>query len=352
MCHTNRSGWRRLAGAGVAWGLVALVAPAGAVPSGDDVVIGSVSGTVVALVTDFGSAPPGVEVGDPWQGTFQYPLVPSFASDVANGRDYRFPRGALRFAVEIGNHSWVLESDIDDGVTLIESGSEDRYEVRVAGTTYVAFPGSLGDDTFTGVYSIDLELVDDAPPFDLLQGLDLPTGAGDLDPAAATSLTVEVFTLDVLLDDEWTMILAVDQLALEPRKIARYCQTGPNSSGFAAHVGVQGSTSVSANAAILTATGSPAATSGQFFYGPDQSSQPFGNGTLCIDPPGGIYRLNPPVVTTVFGSAMYALDFDLLPAAAAIVPGSTWNFQFWFRDPGAGGADFDLSDAMNVLFTP
>jgi hypothetical protein len=31
-------------------------------------------------------------------------------------------------------------------------------------------------------------------------------------------------------------------------------------------------------------------------------------------------------------------------------PGSSWNFQFWYRDPQAGGARFNLSNALHVDF--
>jgi hypothetical protein len=37
-------------------------------------------------------------------------------------------------------------------------------------------------------------------------------------------------------------------------------------------------------------------------------------------------------------------------AAGQITAGSTWNFQFWFRDPVAGGASFNLSDGLEVTF--
>jgi hypothetical protein len=32
--------------------------------------------------------------------------------------------------------------------------------------------------------------------------------------------------------------------------------------------------------------------------------------------------------------------------------GDTVNFQFWFRDPAAGGAAFNLSDALEVNWCP
>ena len=51
-----------------------------------------------------------------------------------------------------------------------------------------------------------------------------------------------------------------------------------------------------------------------------------------------------------------ALDFTAPPTNAGggqINPGSTWNFQFWFRDPmGPGGNGFNLSDGLQVDFCP
>ena len=35
-----------------------------------------------------------------------------------------------------------------------------------------------------------------------------------------------------------------------------------------------------------------------------------------------------------------------------ILPGSTWNTQFWYRDPAFGGAGFNLSDGLGVTFAP
>ena len=35
-----------------------------------------------------------------------------------------------------------------------------------------------------------------------------------------------------------------------------------------------------------------------------------------------------------------------------IVDGMEFNFQFWFRDPPAGGANFNLSDALSIQFCP
>ena len=37
--------------------------------------------------------------------------------------------------------------------------------------------------------------------------------------------------------------------------------------------------------------------------------------------------------------------------AGQITSGSKWYFQFWVRDPAAGGAGFKLSDALEVHFS-
>ena len=36
-----------------------------------------------------------------------------------------------------------------------------------------------------------------------------------------------------------------------------------------------------------------------------------------------------------------------------ITVGSSWNFQFWYRDPaGPGGTGFNLSDGLHAIFCP
>ena len=42
----------------------------------------------------------------------------------------------------------------------------------------------------------------------------------------------------------------------------------------------------------------------------------------------------------------------LSAGGGAITAGSTWNFQFWYRDPQGGPNGFNLSDGMRVTFCP
>jgi hypothetical protein len=88
-----------------------------------------------------------------------------------------------------------------------------------------------------------------------------------------------------------------------------------------------------------------------FFYGSDQVEVPFGDGFLCVG--GHAFRLNPPLQVDAAGRVQRAIDLNA-PAEpdAAILPGSTWNFQLWYRDTAAGGAGFNFTDGLRVTFCP
>ncbi len=127
----------------------------------------------------------------------------------------------------------------------------------------------------------------------------------------------------------------------------RYCQGAPNSVGPGAMILATGSTSVAA--ADLTLTSAPVPDQPSiFFYAPNQVNLSFGNGFLCAA--GGAANL--PVVFGSGNAATHVIDFNALPAAGPINAGDTWNFQHWYRDPAAGGAYVNTSDAVSILFTP
>jgi hypothetical protein len=57
------------------------------------------------------------------------------------------------------------------------------------------------------------------------------------------------------------------------------------------------------------------------------------------------------IVTDSFGDGSYEFDFtDPALPTAQIASGDEWNFQFWYRDPVGGGANFNLSDALEITF--
>ncbi|MCB9916604.1 MAG: FG-GAP repeat protein [Planctomycetes bacterium] len=128
--------------------------------------------------------------------------------------------------------------------------------------------------------------------------------------------------------------------------MSTYCTAAPNSAGAGMHITGVGSPSVSAPF-FLTVAGGPANQPGLFFYGPNQVSVPFGNGFRCIG--GTLVRLNVQALSAG-GSANRLLDFPNLPVP--ITANSTWNFQFWYRDPAGGGAFYNLSDGLHVSFCP
>jgi hypothetical protein len=132
-----------------------------------------------------------------------------------------------------------------------------------------------------------------------------------------------------------------------------YCASTPNSTGKAAAIIVRGSLRVSDDEATLESFDCPPGRVGFFFYGSDPAKLPMVNGYLCVSPfSPGLFRLPPVAVVNSQGHAERAIDFGSPNPAGLITPGSTWNFQYWFRDGKAGGAGSNLSNAVRVTFCP
>jgi len=129
----------------------------------------------------------------------------------------------------------------------------------------------------------------------------------------------------------------------------RFCPSGPNSSGAAAQIGVRGTTRTSDGTLWLDAFGGPAGAPGLFIFGASGAPQVVGNGTLCLG--GPILRTG--TLGTFDGAgnrAHVALPYAIDLAAGPVVTGSTWTFQYLFRDAAAGGGGFDHTDAIEVTF--
>ena len=130
-----------------------------------------------------------------------------------------------------------------------------------------------------------------------------------------------------------------------------YCVGAPNSAGPGAILTATGSTCFGLNNLGLSCTGLPPNTVGLFYYGANAIQVPFGNGFRCVA--GGVFRLGPAVAGNAGGVATRAVDLTQPPASigpGAITIGSTWRFQFWYRDVPAGGAFFNLSNAFAAVF--
>lgn len=128
-----------------------------------------------------------------------------------------------------------------------------------------------------------------------------------------------------------------------------YCSAANNSTGGPALMGWSGSTSVAANNLVLQTSGAPANKLALYAYSATQANTPAGNGVLCIGAP--FIRL-PAFSTSSGGSASWGLDYNLLPPSGQIHAGDVRNFVLWFRDPAAGGANFNFSNGLSVTFCP
>ncbi len=127
-----------------------------------------------------------------------------------------------------------------------------------------------------------------------------------------------------------------------------FCQTSPNSVGAGAIMDSAGTLSLSTNNLTLIAYDAPPNASALYFYGPNETQAPFGNGFRCIGNPTtrlGILQID------ALGTAFLPLDFTT-GSLTQITPGSTWSFQLWYRNPAGGGAGFNLSDGRRFRFCP
>ncbi|MFT4541367.1 MAG: hypothetical protein ACI841_004586 [Planctomycetota bacterium] len=132
-----------------------------------------------------------------------------------------------------------------------------------------------------------------------------------------------------------------------PQDWTSYCLSVPNSTSSIAQIAASGTSSVSRNDFMLSANPVPNQL-GIFFYGPNQMQAVFGNGFRCVS--GRLVRL--PVVMGQTNSMTYATDWTAPPSIWGTVDaGETWNFQLWFQDPNAGGAQHNLTDALEVTFS-
>lgn len=127
-----------------------------------------------------------------------------------------------------------------------------------------------------------------------------------------------------------------------------------NSSGGGARLGWAGSGSTVADDLELHVTGAPAGVFGLACAGRLRARTALGDGLLCLDPAGGLQRL-PVQVSGADGSFVFGpglVDQSGAWTDDAIAPGTSWNFQCWFRDPnGPCGSGSNLSDAVDVAFS-
>ena len=132
---------------------------------------------------------------------------------------------------------------------------------------------------------------------------------------------------------------------------SNFCDAAANSGGVAARIGSTGAVSIAANSFRLTAHDAKPLQFGLFFYSQNEQQHLWGEGMLCIGPK--VCRIFPILHTDGTGYTSLPIDFTKPPFDSGpfgITPFSTWNFQFWYRDPMGGPKGFNFSDALKVIF--
>lgn len=191
-------------------------------------------------------------------------------------------------------------------------------------------------------------------------GADFYMGSGFVNPASPEVITlpagvvgdrvrVQIYNLN----NDGNGFLSLAEVEAFGALGTRYCTAVTNSTSAPAHVFASGSTSISSNSLDLRGGPVPSGAWGVFFYGSDQVQIPFGNGFLCVGPGSGkLYRLMPVVIESASELAL-STDISLPPHPSGLIgAGSTWNFQCYYQDAAAGGASFNLTDAIQLQFQP
>jgi hypothetical protein len=128
---------------------------------------------------------------------------------------------------------------------------------------------------------------------------------------------------------------------------AGYCTSLPNSTGQPATIGAQGDASRALNNLVIAGTGLPPTANAMLVSGTGgiDPGTPFGNGLMCIG--GALIRHGVHVASG--GVILDAQDMHA-PEYAGVQPGDTRYYQIVYRDPPAGGALFNTTDAVAVTF--
>ena len=129
---------------------------------------------------------------------------------------------------------------------------------------------------------------------------------------------------------------------------ASLCAGEPNSAGAGAAVRTSGSSTILDSEVILDVTGLPAASAGYFLMSDATGQMPVSQGVLCLGSP--ILRFSLHVLNSSPGGwAQFRPDPSNLPQGTVITPGSTWHFQYWYRDANPGSVS-NLSEAVSLTF--
>lgn len=127
-----------------------------------------------------------------------------------------------------------------------------------------------------------------------------------------------------------------------------------NSFGTVAIIKHMGSLNLADQTFGLTVSGAPPAPQsvGMFTYGKTQAFTPFSSGILCINP-GSMSRF--PIQSLTKDGIVSLSMSDHPELFKPFTPGSSWNYQFWYRNPanaGKGADTLNMSGGLHVTFAP
>ena len=126
-----------------------------------------------------------------------------------------------------------------------------------------------------------------------------------------------------------------------------YCTAQPNSTGQPAFLSAQGSASREANNLVFAALDLPPTAVTLLYSGTSaiDPGTPFGDGSKCVG--GTIVRH---AIRQALAGAIFVAQDVNAPEYATVRPGDTRYYQVLYRDPAAGGAGFNTTDAVAVTF--
>ncbi|MDF1839581.1 MAG: hypothetical protein P1V35_17060 [Planctomycetota bacterium] len=161
--------------------------------------------------------------------------------------------------------------------------------------------------------------------------------------------------------DGWGPWGSVNGFQIIPRPLVThtsYCDSADNSTGAMASMNFEGRTSLIADTFRAGVSNLPPNQFGYFLVSQTQGTgimPPGSQGTLCVG--GSIGRFNRPgevQFSGTSGSVLMDIDLSNIPqpnGPTAILPGETWNWQFWYRDNNPTSTS-NLSDGNSVTFVP
>jgi len=127
-----------------------------------------------------------------------------------------------------------------------------------------------------------------------------------------------------------------------------------NATGAGGRLTGSGTASLAADDLVLVGDDVPVDTPGVAFTGSASIRVPFGDGQLCvIAGVRGLYRFGPQASSSNGSFQLGPGIVSQSSHAITIAAGSTWNFQFVFRDPlGPCGYGFNTTNALAVTWAP